>query len=80
MSALKVDECGTYSRYSAGRCRCEACRAAARAYMQEYRKRNARVRQEAKQRARDYRRADAVLRERHRAEFDAIYAEIRGTA
>lgn len=80
MTTLAIDEHGTYSRYTSGRCRCDECRAAARAYMREYRRTHAARRQEDRLQTRDYSRALGILRDRHRAEFEAIYAEIRGAS
>ena len=55
---------------------CEPCREANSAYMRRYRRRPARQAYDRDQRE-AWNRATAMLRERHRDEFDAIYAEVK---
>lgn len=66
---------GAYQRHrKRGEEPCDDCRAAQATYMRELR-RNPNVREADRAQAKAYKAAESRLRERHRAEFDALYAE-----
>lgn len=66
---------GTASAYQHHGCRCEACRAHQAAAMRSWRQRGGITRQMARDRERQ--RALAILRDRHRDEYEAILADVR---
>lgn len=78
IEGISVDiEHGTRNGYNACRRRpegpCEPCRVASAEYMRDYRAGRGMARNRAQTTA--YARALAVLRVRHQAEFDALYAD-----
>lgn len=61
---------GTYRKYG---CRCDPCCAANTKKMREWRANNPSRRRRDSFQARAYAKAEAMLRERHRDEFDQLY-------
>jgi hypothetical protein len=66
-----------YSRYTNHGCRCDECRRANREYSRKYRSTNAKAREYDRWQTATYTAALSELRNRHRAEFEQILAEIR---
>ena len=66
---------GTYARYTKDRCRCDECREAGNAYHRAYRARHPHLAAISRRQNAAYRAAMVAIRERYRAEFDAIYLD-----